>query len=144
MSRRTASELLRLPVRLNDILLGRPVDLLVDFDAGRAIGLDVLCGDGWHRFLPLGAADVQDDAIVVRSPLTLLEESELRFYRDRASTLSTLRGAELERDAEPLGRLRDLEVGPDGGLEGVVVDSGGVAETIAPAPGLRVRARSAA
>ena len=144
MGRRAASELLRLPVRLRDIVLGRPVDLLVDFDALRVIGLDVLCRDGAHRFLPLGAADVREEAIVVESPLALLEESELRFYRDRATALSHLRGAELDRDGEPVGRLRDVEVGAGGGVETVVVESGGVVRTIATAPGLRVRARSAA
>ena len=141
---RRASELLRLPVRLHDILLGRPIDLLLDFDARRALGIDVLCGDDWHRFLPLAAADVREDAIVVGSPLTLLEESELRFYRDRASTLSQLRGAELDRDGEPLGRLRDVELGPGGSVEGVVVEQGGTVRTVAAVPGLRVRARSAA
>jgi hypothetical protein len=144
MTRRPASELLRLPVRLNGILLGRPLDLLVDFDARRAIGLDVLCGDDARRFLPLGAADVREEAIVVGSPLTLLEESELRFYRDRASTLSRLRGAELECDGDVVGALRDVEIGPDGAVEGVVVEHGGHVRTIPPTPGLQVRARSAA
>ena len=144
MTRRPASELLRLPVRLNGILLGRPLDLLVDFDARRAIGLDVLCGDDARRFLPLGAADVREEAIVVGSPLTLLEESELRFYRDRASTLSRLRGAELECDGDVVGALRDVEIGADGAVEGVVVELGGHVRTIAPTPALRVRARSAA
>ena len=49
-----ADELLRLPVRLHGIQLGRPVDVLLDAEAWRVVGLDVLCGDEVHRFLPLG------------------------------------------------------------------------------------------
>ena len=47
----TGDELLALPVRLHGIQLGRPVDLLLDRDAQRIVGLDVLCGDEVHRFL---------------------------------------------------------------------------------------------
>ena len=95
MRGRPAEELLRLPVRLHGIQLGRPVDLILDLVGERALGLDVLCGDDVHRFLPLAAATVGDDEITVRSALTLLEEAELAFYRSRASELSALRGAEL-------------------------------------------------
>jgi hypothetical protein len=100
----TADQLLRLPVKVRGIQLGWPVDLILDAAGGRAIGLDVLCGDEVHRFLPLAAADVRDDAIAVNSALTLLTDVELRFYRDRGSTLRELRGR---------GGVRDVVLGGD-------------------------------
>ena len=57
--------LLARPVRLHGIDLGRPVDLLLDREALRAVGLDVLCGDGVHRFLPLPTAAIGDEALTV-------------------------------------------------------------------------------
>ena len=80
--------LLQQPVRLRGIQLGRAVDLILDADARRVLGFDVLCGDGTHRFLPYAAADPQRDQIVVRSSLLLLDEEELDFYRERGTTLS--------------------------------------------------------
>jgi hypothetical protein len=80
--------LLQQPVRLRGIQLGRAVDLILDADARRVLGFDVLCGDGTHRFLPYAAADPQHDEIVVSSSLLLLDEEELDFYRERGTTLS--------------------------------------------------------
>ena len=88
----SGAELLALPVRLHGIQLGRPVDLLLDRDTLRAVGLDVLCGDEVHRFLPLPTASVSDDEIAILSPLVLLEEDELHFYRSKTFALSALRG----------------------------------------------------
>lgn len=144
MGGRPAEELLRLPVRLHGIQLGRPVDLIVDLDAERALGLDVLCGDEVHRFLPLAAARVADDEITVTSALTLLEEAELAFYRTRASSLSTLRGGELERNGALVGRLRDVVVGADGGLDAVLVEDEGTVQRVDPVDGLRLQLVSAA
>ena len=89
-------ELLRRPIRLRGIELGRAVDLILDSGGQRVIGFDVLCGDGAHRFLPLSAADPHPDQIVVRSSLTLLDPEELAFYRERGTTLTALRADELE------------------------------------------------
>jgi hypothetical protein len=144
MGGRPAEELLRLPVRLHGIQLGRPVDLIVDLAAERALGLDVLCGDEVHRFLPLAAARLADDEITVSSALTLLEEAELAFYRTRASALSTLRGGELERDGLPFGRLRDVVVGESGTLDAVLVEDAGTVQRVEPVDGLRLRLVSAA
>ena len=111
-----ADRLLRLPVRLHRIQLGRPVDLLLDAGARRVIGLDVLCGDEVHRFLPLAAADVEDEQIAVRSALMLLDELELAFYRTKGLTLRALRGAAVRSRSETVGVLRDLELGADGAV----------------------------
>ena len=143
MRGRPGEALLRLPVRLRGIQLGRPRDLLVDLAAERAVGLEIVCGDEVRRFLPLATATLRDDEIAVGSALMLLEEAELAFYRDRADALSGLRGLELERDGRPVGRLSDVVVGEGGTLEGVLVERDGAVEQL-DAAGLRPRAASAA
>jgi hypothetical protein len=110
MGSRSAIELLQLPVRLHGIRLGRPVDLLLDPDEWRALGLVVRCGDESSRFLVLAAADIREDAIEVSSALLLLEDVE--FYRDRSRSLRGVLGSE----------LRDLLVLPDGSVEALVVE----------------------
>ncbi len=139
MRGRRAEELLHLPVRLHGIQLGRPVDLIVDLEAERALGLDVLCGDEVHRFLPLAAARVGDDEITVTSALMLLEEAELGFYRSRASTLSSLRGGPLEQGGRAIGRLRDLVLGEGGTLAGVLVEEDGEVAALDLADGLALK-----
>jgi hypothetical protein len=121
----SGDELLGLPVRLHGVQLARPTDLLLDREALRAVGLDVLCGDEVHRFLPMPTATVSDSEISIPSPLVLLEEDELAFYRSRALALSSLRGRPVERDGRKLGSLRDVVVGADRVLVAVVVESDG-------------------
>ena len=121
MGSRSATELLQLPVRLNGIRLGRPVDLLLDPAEWRALGFVVLCGDESSRFLVFAAADLREDAIDVSLALLLLDDVE--FYRDRSRSLRDLLGAE----------LRDLLVTPDGGVEALVVERDGVLQQIEPA-----------
>lgn len=144
MRGRPAAELLKLPVRLRGIQLGRPVELLVDLAAGRAHGFDVRCGDAIHRFLPFAAVTVGEDELSVSSALTMLEEAELAFYRDRASALGALRGAELERDGVPVGRFADVVVGAGGALEAVLVETGSGVRPVEPDDGLRLATASAA
>jgi hypothetical protein len=79
------SELLRLPVTMNGIELGRTVEALVGPD-GRLIGLELVCRDGSRRFLPAGAADIQVGEIRVASALVFLDERELGWYRARMPT----------------------------------------------------------
>jgi hypothetical protein len=119
----TGDELLALPVRLRGIQLGRPVDLLLDRNVPRVVGIDVLCGDELHRFLPLAAASLDDDGIVIRSALVLLEEDGLAFYRSRAFALTALRGHLVERKGVRAGALRDVVVGADGGLLALRVET---------------------
>lgn len=94
MRGRAAAELLELPVRLHGIQLGRPVDALVDLDADRLIGFEVLCGDDGKRFLPFPVARVRDDEIAIESALTLIDERDLDFYLRRSRRLSELAFAE--------------------------------------------------
>jgi hypothetical protein len=142
MRERTGDELLALPVRLHGIQLGRPVDLLLDRDAQRAVGLDVLCGDEVHRFLPLPTAAVGRGEIRILSPLVLLEQRELDFYRSRTLALSRLRGGVVERNGRQLGQLRDVVVADDGRLTAAIVDEDRIPFDV----GLRIapRRRSAA
>jgi hypothetical protein len=142
MRERTGDELLALPVRLHGIQLGRPVDLLLDRDAQRAVGLDVLCGDEVHRFLPLPTAAVGRGEIRILSPLVLLERRELDFYRSRTLALSRLRGGVVERNGRQLGQLRDVVVADDGRLTAAIVDEDRIPFDV----GLRIapRRRSAA
>lgn len=117
----TGAELLALPVRLHGVQLGRPVDLLLDRNTLRTVGLDVLCGDEVHRFLPLPTASVSDDEIAILSPLVLLEQDELHFYRSKTFALSTLRGRTVERKGRDLGALGDVVVDAAGELVAVMV-----------------------
>ena len=122
MRERTGGELLALPVRLHGIQVGRPVDLLLDRDAHRIVGLDVLCGDEVHRFLPLPTAAVGREQIRILSPLVLLEQRELDFYRSRTLALSRLRDRVVERNGQQLGQLRDVVVAEDGRVVAAIVD----------------------
>jgi hypothetical protein len=117
-----ADRLLALPVRLHGIPLGRPVDLLLDLDERKAVGLDVLCGDELHRFLPLQTAVVSDEEIAIRSPFLLLEEDELAFYQARTTALSMLRGLEVQRGGHHVGGLDDVVVAAGVSLSAIVVD----------------------
>jgi hypothetical protein len=122
----SGNKLLRLPVRVHGIQLGRPVDVILDGEPRpRAVGFDVLCGDEGRRFLPLAAARIEDDQIGVESTLMLLEGSELRYYRDRGRTLAAIRGSAVARGGAAVGTLRDLVVAADGTIEAVVVGDNG-------------------
>ena len=123
MRERTGDELLRLPVRLHGVQLGRPVDLLLDPNAHRAVGLDLLCGDEMHRFLPLQTAAVGDEEIRILSPFVLLEQRELEFYRSRTLALGRLRGQPVERHGRGVGLLQDVVVAEDGQLLAVIVEN---------------------
>ncbi len=88
MRARSATELLRLPVRMHGIQLGRPVDAWVDKRAERLLGFEILCGDGAHRFLPFAVADLRAEEVAVDSALTLIDERELDFYRRNSRRLA--------------------------------------------------------
>jgi hypothetical protein len=92
MGSRSASELLQLPVQLHGIRLGHPVDVLLDHDSERPLGLVVLCGDEVERFLVLETADVREDEIKVGSAFLLLEDVD--FYRERTRSLRATLAAE--------------------------------------------------
>jgi hypothetical protein len=123
MRERTGDELLALPVRLHGVQLGRPVDLLLDPEAHRAVGLDLLCGDKVHRFLPLPTAAIGEEEIRILSPLVLLEQHELDFYRSRTLALRRLQGRPVERHGRKVGMLQDVVVAEDGQLVAAIVEN---------------------
>lgn len=116
--------ILSLPLRLHGIELGRPVDVLLDRDSMRVVGLDVLCGDEVHRFLPLPTAAIGEDELAIHSPLVLLEEDELGFYRARAFSLKSLQGRAVTRKQRRVGALRDVVFRANGALLAVLLESG--------------------
>jgi hypothetical protein len=119
-----ADDLLVLPVRLHGIQLGRPVDLLLDRDDRRALGLDILCRDDVHRFLPLPAASIRDEELAISSPLVLLEEDQLAFYRARALA------------------LKDVVVCPGGALAELIVETEGRERRVPFDPTVRFQPKS--
>jgi hypothetical protein len=116
----TGANLLRLPVRLGNIELGRPVDVVVDVARRRALGLEVRCGDESHRFLALSVARVGEDEVAVDSPLLLLDFEQVGFYREQASTLRRMRGEQMGE----AGTLADIVVGSGGEITEIVVEDG--------------------
>jgi hypothetical protein len=120
----TGDEVLAMPVRLHGIELGRPVDLLLDREAFRVVGLDVRCGDEVHRFLPLPTAAIADGAVTIHSPLVMLEADQLAFYRSRSFSLASLKRRPVTKKARKVGLLRDLVFLRDGALSAVLLDEG--------------------
>jgi hypothetical protein len=142
MHHQLGSELLRLPVRVRSIEVGRPRDLVLDIERMRAVGLELRCRDGVIRFLPLAAAELRPDEVAVKSALALVEEHS--FYRARAATLRELRGAPVERGTATLGTLVDVVLAADGVIAELVVepgDDGG--RRVVAVEGVHVAARQA-
>jgi hypothetical protein len=84
-------DLLNRRVVTRGIELGRVVDVIFDEAGESPVGLDVRCGDGEHRFLPLATARTGGDDVEVDSPLLLLETAQLDFYRSRGRALRSIR-----------------------------------------------------
>jgi hypothetical protein len=116
----TGEELLQRPVRLRGIQLGRPVDVLLHPSEPRALGLDVLCGDERHRFLPVSAAEVRGDQVEAASSLVLLDLRPDSFYRLRTRPLSALRGTRVDDEHQ----LQDVVLGPDWRIAELVLEGG--------------------
>ena len=134
----SAEELLRFPVRLDGIDVGRAVDLIVDPQQKRALGLDVLCRDDVHRFLPLAAAEVGQEEIRLSSPFALVEGVGLEFYREWTSSLRALKGTHVERRGRDLGAIRDVVVSPSGEITAFVVAAGDEEATVPAEPELSI------
>jgi len=109
-------------VCFNGIELGRPVDVLLDRQASRAVGLEVVCGNDERRFLPLAVTTVGDDLIAIGSPFcswTRVAELLPRGGEDACA----LRGARIDQRGVE-GVLRDIVLGEDGRIEPVVLATG--------------------
>jgi hypothetical protein len=133
--------LLLLPVQVEKIRLGQPVDVLLDAEAWRALGFVVLCGDESQRFLPYLAAELRDDEIAVPSALVLLEAVE--FYRGRSRSLRALLGAPVVKGRRELGELRDVLLTRDGSVAALVTEHDDATREVEP-DGARIGHASAA
>jgi hypothetical protein len=111
-------DLLRRPVRVRGTQVGHAVDLLLHPTEPRALGLDVLCRDDRHRFLPLSAATLHEDRIEAASPLVLLDLLEDGFYRREARALAELRGTPVAGGQT----LQDVVLGSAWAIEELVLD----------------------
>lgn len=118
---RRATELRTLPVTHNGIELGRATDVLLDLEGGRAVGLEVRCGDEAYRFLPLGAARLGPEAAELDSPLGLVDD--LAFYRARGAAFRDLRGVQVVRAGLSEGTLSDVLVSAEGTISRLLVDT---------------------
>jgi hypothetical protein len=106
-------------VMYRDIRLGVVVDALLDGLVHRLVGLDVLCGDGAHRFLPFPACDVVENHVAVDSALVFLER-DVDFYRAGGRQFSKLQGLPLRLSGIEVGTLADVVVTPAGDVRHVV------------------------
>jgi hypothetical protein len=131
-------ELLRLPVRLRGIQLGRAVDVLLHPTDPQALGVDVLCGDETHRFLPFSATSLGEEAFEVASPFVLLDLPPDSFYRLEARSLSELRGTSI---GEAGSSLQDVVLGPEWSVEELVLEGAGGPRRV-PLDGFELPARS--
>src|SRR3954467_11134886 len=117
----SADALLHLPVRLNGIDVGRPVDVIMAPGLDRALGLAVLCGGAGPRSLPLSAASIDAKEIRLSSALTLVEDAS--FYLRRGAGYRAALGHAIVRNGQQLGVLRDLVLGTGGSVTELVVES---------------------
>ena len=118
------TQLLRANVQMRGIQLGRVSDVIFDRDLQGALGLEVHCGDEGRRFLPYAIARLHDDVIELDSPLVLLDESELAFYKERATTFASLVHRFVAVRGEGAGPLEDMVLRANGSIEAVVVATG--------------------
>jgi sporulation protein YlmC with PRC-barrel domain len=117
--------LLQEPVLLRGIRIGRPTDLVLDLEGLRVVGLELHCGDGVDRFLPYPVARIAAGGILVDSPLQLVEDQDLAFYRRRGTSLRSLQGMPVESDDRELGTLSDVLIGTGGAVAALVVERDG-------------------
>ena len=115
----SGGELMHLPVCVNGAELCRPIDLLVDLDRLRVVGLNVRCGQGARLFLPLAAAKLSREQINASSRLALLDESA--YYSEHGTSLRSLRGAAVDFSGRQVGTLDDIVLRANGDVTRVVV-----------------------
>lgn len=138
----SGDELLHLPVCVDGAELGRPTDLLLDLDRLRVVGLNVRCGQGGQRFLPLAAAELSGEQINAFSSFALLDESA--YYGEHGASLRSLRGATVDLAGRRVGTLTDIVMRADGEVTRVVVKGESGKLRRLGAKHVRIRQRKAA
>jgi hypothetical protein len=124
-------------VMYRDIRLGVVVDALLDGPVRRLVGLDVLCGDGAHRFLPFPACDVVESQIAVDSALVFLER-DVDFYRAGGRSFSKLQRLPVRLSGIEVGTLTDIVVTLAGDVRQVVASTSSGDRELEPGLGLVV------
>jgi hypothetical protein len=124
----SAADLVGTPVRLHGILLGRPVDLLLDAGARRVVGFVVESGDDAPRFLPFAASQPDEGAIAVASALMLLDD--VAFYRKHGVSFRSLVGTLVEQENVPVGTLIDMHLDSTGAVMELEVENEGLRHRI--------------
>lgn len=124
------SEALIGPVCIRGIQVGEPLDVLFDAELRSVIGLEVVCRDGVHRFLPWSVGEPSADGVSISFSLALLDRPQLEYYREHALTLSRLRRLPVET-AEASLAVEDVVVSSSGSVLAVVVDGADEATWIA-------------
>jgi len=127
----STAELVGTPVRLHGILLGRPVDLLLDAGARRVVGFVVESGDDAPRFLPFAASQPDEQVIAVASALMLLDD--VAFYRKHGVSFRSLVGTLVEHEGVPVGTLVDMHVDGTGAVIEFEVENDGLRSRVAAA-----------
>ena len=120
----SAADLVGTPIRLHGILLGRPVDLVLDSSCRRVLGFVVESGDEAPRFLPFAASQPGENVIAVASALMLLDD--VAFYRTRGASFRALLGTHVEHAGVPAGALVDMHLGHAGDVTELEVEVDGV------------------
>jgi hypothetical protein len=87
--------LIGMPVRHRGITLGRVRDLLVD-DRDRPLGLEVLSVADESAFLPWPSHELGQGEVIVPTPLSILSEHELEYYRRIGRSVRVLLGLAAE------------------------------------------------
>ncbi|HZQ90059.1 MAG TPA: hypothetical protein VFA42_08615 [Gaiellaceae bacterium] len=136
----SAAALVGTPIRVHGILLGRPIDLVLDAAGRRVLGFVVESGDDAPRFLPYAACQPGPDAIAVGSALMLLDD--VSFYRKHGVSFRSLLGREIERENVPVGALIDVHIDRAGGVAELEVELDGVRSRL-PAAGSSFAATAA-
>lgn len=119
----SAAGLVGNPVRMHGILLGRPIDLLLDAVGRRVLGFVVESGDEAPRFLPFAASQPAEDVIAVGSALMLLDD--VGFYRKRGASFRSFLGTAIERGGLPAGTLVDMWIASNGDVVELEVEVDG-------------------
>lgn len=124
----SAAGLIGAPIRLHGILLGRPVDLVLDSTCRRVLGFVVESGDDAPRFLPFAASQPGDSVIAVGSALMLLDD--ITFYRTHGVSFRSLLGTQIEHGGVPAGSLADMRIGHAGDVVELDVELDGARNRI--------------
>lgn len=138
----SAAGLVGAPVRLHGILLGRPVDLLLDAVGTRVLGFVMESGDDAPRFLPFAASQPSEGVIAVGSALMLLDD--VGFYRKRGMSFRSLVGTQVEQEGVPVGTLIDMHLDSTGAVTELEVDNDGLRHRVPASARLTSSAATAA